>query len=90
MTSQITPIVTWVPWKPVSVKKLAPNMLRVEREPLVHEVGELVHLHADEEHPAHDRRAEPPQEHLPVALLRAVERQHDEERAEEQQRGARP
>ena len=32
--SQITPMVTWVPWNPVRVKKLAPNMLRWSVSPL--------------------------------------------------------
>ena len=32
--SQITPMVTWVPWNPVRVKKLAPNMLRCRVSPL--------------------------------------------------------
>ena len=34
MISQITPMVTWVPWNPVSVKKLAPNRLVLSVSPL--------------------------------------------------------
>ena len=60
----------------------------LERQPLVHEVGELVHLHADEEDAADDGGAEPPEQRLPVAPLRAAQRQHHEQRAEQQQRGA--
>ena len=60
----------------------------LEREPLVHEVGELVHLHADEEEPAHDGGAEPAEQPLPVAPLRAGQRQHHEQRAEQQERRA--
>ncbi len=34
VTSQITPMVTWVPWNPVSTKKLAPNRFRCSVSPL--------------------------------------------------------
>ena len=88
MSSQITPIVTWVPWNPVSMKKLAPNRLVWSVSPLCTKWVNSYDLHAHEEEPADERRAEPCQQRLAVALLRAVERQHHEQRAEQQQRGA--
>jgi hypothetical protein len=52
-------------------------------------MGELVHLHADEEEPAEHRHRQPADQHLPVALLGPVQGQHHEQRAEQQDRGAR-
>src|SRR4029079_4012636 len=45
-------------------EKARPEDVALEGEPLVDEMSELVHLHRDEEHAAHDGGAEPPQQHL--------------------------
>ena len=70
--SRATPSATWPPWKPVSTKNVGAEQVLLQRQPLVHEVGELVGLEAQEEE-TEERGAEQPQAR-PGADRRAARR----------------